>query len=366
MIRIGYYTPGLVLSSDLPDIDIFTDRDFVDVCILQSGSALLSDRYYANAGKASVCDISPLVEQALSGDTESNIGEFTIEATADGEEADPVKFTAMFCNRATGLFDPAEWLTQNFLTTVRSRRIAPDGWLSLSWYTTAKEGIVLYVLMTYLDDSGNRQVYRWLHSGNGLIAHEDGIRSVCISLRELRDALKEKCKVSDPTLLSFTVQRGERMATYFVDPALADAPVFHFANCFHILEQLPLPGATTSKIKADRSVATLGKTSRFYDVTVSKEYEMQTAGLTSDECELIEQMFVSDDARIPYGEAMKYETDFYAMQPVLITDFTSEISDGNDKLNSVKFTWRFADNRPQVSVPDSPGIFNDKFNPIFS
>jgi len=41
---------------------------------------------------------------------------------------------------------------------------------------------------------------------------------------------------------------------------------------------------TTEKVKTDRSVATLGKTSRFYDVTTSKEYEVESAPLTSGEC----------------------------------------------------------------------------------
>lgn len=199
-----------------------------------------------------------------------------------------------------------------------------------------------------------------------MIAHADGIRSLYLSLDEIRTAISEKCKVENPVLLSFTVQRGDRMATYFVDPALAGVPVFHFANCFHVVEQLPVPGVTTSKIKADRSVASLGTASQFYDVSVCKEYEVQTAALTSDECGLIEQMLTSDDVRLPYGESAEYETDFYAMAPILITDFTSEISDGDEKPNSVKFTWRFARNLPQIDVPDSPGIFNDKFNPIYS
>lgn len=366
MIRIGFYAPGLVFSSDLPDIQVFTDLDHADVRLLYGGLELLSGRYYAADGSISVREIAPLVEQALSGDTEFNTGIFTIEASNEKERAEPVTFTAMYCNRLTGLFDPAAWLTENFLTTVRFRRIAPDGWVNLSWYTTAKEGIVLFVLITYLDDAGIRRTYRWLHSGNGLIAHEDTVRSVFIRLDEIRAALVEKCGVSKPTLLSFTVQRGNRMATYFVDPALADVPVLHFVNCFNMVEQLPVQGVTTSKIKADRSIASLGKASQFYDVKVSKEYETQTAPLTSDECELMEQMLTSGEVRIPYGDGAEYENDFYAMYPILITDFTSEISDGDEKLNSVKFTWRFANNLPDVAVPQTPGIFNDKFNPIYS
>lgn len=130
-------------------------------------------------------------------------------------------------------------------------------------------------------------------------------------------------------------------------------------------DRFGIKGVTTAKIKSDQSVATLGKVSRFYDVTVSKEYETD-GGLTSDERKLMEQLLTSNDARMPYGEALKYETDFYAMMPILITDYTSEISDGDEKLNSVKFAWRYADNRPMVTMPETPGIFNDKFNPVYT
>lgn len=47
MIRFGFYTPAVVLSSDLPDITIFTDHEFVDFRLLAGGYALLEGRYYA-------------------------------------------------------------------------------------------------------------------------------------------------------------------------------------------------------------------------------------------------------------------------------------------------------------------------------
>lgn len=49
-----------------------------------------------------------------------------------------------------------------------------------------------------------------------------------------------------------------------------------------------------------------------------------------------------------------------------ITDFTSELSDSDEKLNKVKFTWRFAINRLRASPYETLGIFNDKFNPTYS
>ena len=94
---------------------------------------------------------------------------------------------------------------------------------------------------------------------------------------------------------------------------------------------------------------------------------MESAPLTSDECLQVEQLFTSPTVRIPFGiYSVLYETDFDALATILIADFTSEISDTDEKLNSVKFTWRFAENRPKIAAPQSPGIFNDKFNPTFS
>ena len=142
---------------------------------------------------------------------------------------------------------------------------------------------------------------------------------------------------------------------------------FFYLNCFGVVEQLSLQRTTTEKVKADRSIATLGKSSQFYDVTTSKEYEVESAALTSDECLQVEQMLTSPSVRIPYGpNTSLYDNDFDALIPILITDFTSELSDTDEKLNSVKFTWRFAENRPKIAAPQSPGIFNDKFNPTFS
>ncbi len=78
-------------------------------------------------------------------------------------------------------------------------------------------------------------------------------------------------------------------------------------------------------------------------------------------------MLTSTSVRIPNGpDVALYDTDFDALIPIIITDFTSELSDTDEKLNSVKFTWRFAQNRPKVAVPESPGIFKEKYNPTFS
>ena len=104
--------------------------------------------------------------------------------------------------------------------------------------------------------------------------------------------------------------------------------------------------------------------SQFYDATCEQTYEVQSAGLTADECSLAEQMFCSDDVRTPY-ESAPDDGDFDALRPVLITDSTSEIADDPEKPNTVKFTWRYAENRIAQRNPLGVGIFTEHYDYTF-
>lgn len=366
MIRFGFYTPPLMLSSDVPDVTIFTDHEFVDFRLLGGNFALLEGRYYALNGTVIVSDIASIIEHFLAGNTDSNLFDFNLEAKAGGETA-TAAFTVLYCDKATGIFTPEYWVKENFLTLSPVRRLAPDSYINVSWYTTEKEGILFRVYVTFLNDKGQRDTYQYTHSGNGQIAHANTIFQELIYLDDVRKKIKSAKKIASLTLQSVTVRCGERYATFFIDPALADVTPIYYLNCFGVMEHISLQRTTTEKVKADRSIATLGKTSRFYDVTTSKEYEVESAALTSDECVQVEQMLTAPSVRVPFGNSvMFYETDFDALLPILITDFTSEFSDTDDKLNKVKFTWRFSENRPFVKLYESPGIFNDKFNPVFT
>ena len=369
MIRIGFYTPSIAFASDLPDVGIFTDHEFVDFRLTCSGATLLEGRYYADNGSVVVSDIASLVVQCLSAISELNVAELHIEAYVGEEKADYIDLNCnvLYCDRSTGLTNPEQWLRENFLSLTRSRRLAPDDFINLSWYTTEREGIMVRVYCTFINDKGQRDTYQYAHSGNGLIAHFNGIMSEVIMLHEVVKLLKEKKEIGSLVLQSVTVRCGDRSASFFIDPALSRIVPFYYLNCFGVPEHIALPRTTTEKIKSDRSIASLGTHSQFYDISHSKEYEVETGGLSRDECVQVEQMLTSPSVRIPWGRDVSvFEMDFDALLSILISDYTSEISDSDEKLNTVKFTWRFSDNRPKVELPYSPGIFNDKFNPTFS
>lgn len=271
------------------------------------------------------------------------------------------------CDRAVDFSLPEEWLKENFLTLTPIHRLAPDSFIKFSWYTTEKEGIMFRVYCTFINDKGQRDTYLYAHSGNGMIAHINGIMTEYVGLDQIREKVKVAKKIETLTLQSVTVRCGNRSATFFIDPALADIEPFYYLNCFGVPEHISLSCITTEKVKADRSIASLGKTSQFYDIQTSKTYEVEIALLTSDDCLQVEQMLTSPSVRVPFGEYNSiYEMDFDALISILITEFTSELSDTDEKPNKVKFTWRYAENNIKIRTPRTPGIFNDKFNPTFS
>ena len=77
--------------------------------------------------------------------------------------------------------------------------------------------------------------------------------------------------------------------------------------------------------------------SQFYDASCEQTYDVQSAGLTADECSLAEQMFCSDDVRTPFVSSPDF-CYFVSLRPVLITDSTSEIADDPEKPCQVNFT----------------------------
>lgn len=367
MIYFSFSTPAGVLSSEIPDITILTDHEAIDVRMSVNGEALLEGKYYATDGSIIISDTTSLIEQYIIANIEEQLVEVSVEGSFGEEEIIEKSFNVLYCDKALGLTDTEGWLKENFLTLTRSRRLAPDSFINVSWYTTAIESITFMVYVTYLDEAERRSTYHYMHSGNGLIAHMDGVMTQTFYLSEIRQKIMEVRNLKSVSLQSVTVRCGNRSVTYFIDPALANVIPIYYLNCFGVPEHISMPRTTTRKVKTDRSVALLGKTSEFYDVTHSKEYEVESGPLTADECLQTEQMLTSPKVKIPAdAETALYESDFYALAEILITDFTCEFSDTDEQLNKVKFTWRYADNRQLMAGPHTPGIFNDSFNPTFT
>ncbi|MCM1142979.1 MAG: hypothetical protein NC453_30815, partial [Muribaculum sp.] len=179
-------------------------------------------------------------------------------------------------------------------------------------------------------------------------------------------ASKAGVRLYEVEVMSFTVTCGQRAITFFVDSSLpGDADSFAFRNCFNVWDVAVLPHITTAKTDVDRSTAVVNGCSQFYNQSVEKKYEVTAGPLTSDEANWLDQLLTSYDVfRFEPNDCD--DTDPYIIQSILITDMTCEISDSDEKPNTVKFTWRYTDNRPIVRFSASRGIFTSPFDYRYS
>lgn len=283
----------------------------------------------------------------------------TQEDFENANEEDHAILSVLYCDRATVCPDVAQFLKENFLTTLQVQRIAPDTDIILDFYAAQGESLAYTAdILFRISGKDGTQSARidFLHSAT---ATRNEISEIWI---EYADLIREAADIHqvqprEIEILSVTVTAGLRSATFYVDETLDSSTAFLFHNCFNVEERATLQATTTTKTDVSRSTAIVGGKSQFYNQNVTKSHEVQTAPLTSDEAAWIDQLFTAHEVyRIIGGSHV----------PVLITDSTCEVQDGDEKLNSVKFTWRFADNRPAVSFPSSPNIFNENYNTVYS
>lgn len=204
-------------------------------------------------------------------------------------------------------------------------------------------------------------------SGSGVALGWD-VRQINISTSDIINNVGGDygANANEIELLSFTVTCGQRAVTCFVDRSLpGETESFAFRNCFNVWDVAVLPHITTAKTSVDRSTAVVNGASQFYNQSVEKKYEVSAGPLTADEAQWLDQLLTS-------YEVFRFEpndcddTDPYILQHILITDMTCEISDSDEKPNTVKFTWRYTDNRPIVRFSASRGIFKSPFDYRYS
>lgn len=360
--KITYAPKGLTMSSGIGDIVARTDAEAVDVMLKTSdGQELLTERFYAHSGLVTLRDPASLVEAWMRGKGAS-FAEFSLTvSSSEPDDRDRCDMKVLYCEDFYPNFDVSRFARESFLTTLPMRRIAPDADASLSFLAEAGESVACHVSAVVRDegDAGRRRFSFTLDEDK--TADKTGVFSFRVTVPEILTRSKgERVEL-------FTVSCGGRAATFFVDPSLCAASTlnsFTFRNCFNAWETATVAAVTTAKTEVDRSLAVLGGQSQFYDRSVTRTYEAETTPLSDTEAAWLEQLFASHEVVRLVSNPTDDQEPLVAV-PVLVTDSTCEVQDGDEKLNSVKFTWRYADNRPLARLPLSPGVFSQPYNPAF-
>ena len=370
MIRISAI-PDTLLTCQLGDVAILTDHQYLDVVFATATEVLLSGKFYAANGTVTLADLRSLAELAIKA-TGFSVEKFYVRAVYNDEEAEEA-FTAVYCDRDIDIYDVEPLLKNHFLTAARSRRIAPEAFVFLSFFARKGERLTYHIFCDYFvkgksgEVRGKSAVERGHTSFVGGLANfsavEDNVQTLTVICSEVQQRASE-IEGTEVELVSFTVRCDNRAVTFFIDKSLAGLRCFYFRNAFNAPDLLYFPAVTTAKTSNGRSLAVLTDRSEFYDNAPKQEFEVQSGALTADERALAEQLFSADDVRVTY-ESQPDDADFDALRPILITDFTCELADLPEKPNTVKFTWRYATNRPTLGNPTTNNIFTEPYNFTF-
>ncbi len=354
MARIQSFPEGVILSSGIGGVGIQTDVEYIDVQLQNGNNVIHQERYYTDSLEVTIYDLASLIEEDMRqrGQVEAWLTLKAYTDTPEDAHKDEVGLHVLYCDRAMS-GNTATFLANNFLTTPEQRRVTPFAEFMLYCCLQAGEAWAytmdatfripgqdeLDVVRTTVDDGDIADVAEtyWIEVCLGEITHQN----------------------SSAELVSLTVTCGQRSATFYVDNALSTQTTFFFRNCFNVLDFISLDGKVVTKTEVERSSASINGTNVMYNQKRTVTYEMETAPLTSTEADWIDQLFTSHEVRIVDDKTK-------AWNQINITDSECEIHNGNDEMNTVKFTWRFVNNRPMLLVPNINNIFTSPYNPAFT
>lgn len=349
--------PIFVFSSQLQEIEFETDLDRLVIVLSDGTKDIFTTTIYAYDGKASLINIVEVIENHMI-QTDQVFTAFTMYYNnADGTNIGSFNLNTLYCSHIIS-GDTATFATSHFLTTLPTMRVPrhTDTFLS---FLHGQENSFINTHCVFTDTDGN--VQNKTISMRGLITDDIGVTTIPINY----DAIVKLLNISVSNVdkvLSYTVEYNGRFCTYYVTDNTPDI-AFTFKNCFNVEETIYLNAITTTKTKVNRSMAISQGRHSFYDQSVDKTYEVETAPLTQAEAEWVEQLFMSHSVRL--GTAIDSST----LPKVIITESTCEIDDNDEQLHKVKFTWQFVEQRPhlhaQLNDSDS-GIFTEPYNHVFN
>lgn len=158
------------------------------------------------------------------------------------------------------------------------------------------------------------------------------------------------------TIVAYNVYAGERKMALFVrneEPEI----IFTFRNAFNTDEQAYIYGSSKLITTVDRKEAVCMNRKSYYDEGVTRKREVTTEALSIETSAWLNELFTSKHVTTDVGGGKE--------AVVLISDITSEISDGPDAVNRHKFSWEFDDKQQWLDISDHERVFTDEYIRVF-
>lgn len=348
--------PIFVFSSQIGDIELSTDQEKLIITLEAGTEEIYRSTFYAYDGVVTILKIREVIEDYMKRKDLSFCAFTMYYNTADGSNLGSFNLNTLYCSVVIGA-EAGIFGSYNFLTTLTAKRVPPHTIDTLSFLHGQESGS-LKIHCIYEAETG--EVGNITFTLKTITTGDIGVSSIQVSYDTIY--LRLRLQGAKPSkLLSYSVEYNNRYFTYYVLDTVPDV-VFTFKNCFNVVETAFFNAITTTKTKVNRSMAISLGEHLFYDQSVDKTYEVQTASLTADEAYWVEQLLFSHSVRLGTS------TSIDSLPEVIISESECEIADNDEELNKVKFTWQYAKSAPHLQKSfrsDSNGIFTEEYNQTF-
>lgn len=348
-IASDYFTSApAVVPDDVREIRLITDQTKISVDLSVDGVKIYSSVLYASNGSVRVSGVDGLVmdfmrERSLS---QAKLKIFAEELVSLSNTSVSKTVNLIFCSYAL----PKDFnIFHSFLSCIDPQRVTPKDIFNVHLFCA--EGNPVTFRVSGISASGS-PVSATIEDS----AH-DGYISV--NMPDIIESAKSFVNIDKVSVVSL-VYGSMSKAFFVVRPR--NFLEFRFLNCFNVKEPLIVSGQSVMVSEVDREFAVCSGVRVPYDVRVSRSYEHVTGPLTRLEAAGFSQLVEAESAAVVIDDR-EY--------PIIITDHESKVSDDDASLNVLKFTWRFAEERPRLfgsslsPLLPASGIFTDQFTEPF-
>ena len=332
------------VTSSIGRLIVSTDAPSVTVTLSDDGGEFYRALLYAYNGKVIVDDIASVIElRFLSLGWHMHSVRIDVTSSSDPEVSDFMLLNCLYCS-----YDmPDDYVpTKSFFSCLQAQRV-PDSAILNLYGIIFRNSPVLYSI-SGLKADGTPSACQ-IHSSSF-----DGYVNVDIP------SLVSLCKSDydmDSVAIVTVCCNGLGKSLFICD--MPDFLEFRFKNCFNCPESVFISGSSVMKTEVSRDLAVCAGQAMQYNQQTTRTYEHTTAPLTRMEAAAAAQFLESRSVSVVV-DGKEY--------PVIITDHTSEVSNDDSSVNSLKFTWRFSGKRPLLfgdtlsPLMEPFGIFTQQFN----
>lgn len=342
------------LSSDIADrpicatsalgrLVVSTDAESVRVSLSHENEVFYAATLYAYDGVVCIDDLASVIESLfLRLGWHSHSIRISVAASGHPDISAFMDVNCLYCSYdMPDDFDPSV----SFFTCLQAQRVPPSAVLKL-YGKVAKNNPVRFSVSGFMADGSPVACNILSTAGDGYVSVD--IPSICAQC---------KSAFSFASVSIVTAVYGSLSKSFFICE-MPDCLEFSYRNCFNVPESVFVSGSSVMKTEVSRDSAFCAGKILQYNHLTTRTYEHTTAPLTRMEAAAISQLIESVKTAVVVDGA-EY--------PVIIDDYTSEVSNDDSSLNALKFTWRFTGRRPRLfgetlsPLLESFGIFTTQF-----